>query len=97
MRAKNFSPLREMPDDHQHSPFFQAVRSESIGRKRIAPKNINLGEVAYLPPTQWSRQGGKAAPCRIFGVRERLSTDSRKAAPCGDLPRPTIVSFSRLD
>jgi hypothetical protein len=33
------------------SPFFQAVRSESIGRKRVHPpdKNINLGEVAHLP------------------------------------------------
>jgi len=37
-----------------------------------------------------SRQGGKAAPCRIrlWGC---ISTDSRKAAPCGDLPRPTVV------
>jgi hypothetical protein len=32
-----------------------------------------------------------------FRVWVRISTDSRKAAPCGDMPRPMVVSLRRWD
>jgi hypothetical protein len=41
-----------------------------------------------------SLQGGKAAPCRI-SVYDGISTDSRKAAPCGDLPEAMVLAFSQ--
>ena len=78
--AKNLSP------SFSFRPFFQAVRSESIGRKRQPhDKNFNLGEVAHLPPMH---RRYRVARLRHAGYRVwvRISTDSRKAAPCGDLP-----------
>ena len=53
------------PNQRFRPHFFQAFRSEPIGRKRILPqKNFNLGEVTHLPPCIVAT-GGKAAPCRI--------------------------------
>ena len=59
--AKNLSPSYPF-----RPSFLSCQRHESSGRKRILPnKNINLGEVAHLPP-RIVATGGKAAPCRIF-------------------------------
>ena len=59
--AKNLSPSYPF-----RPSFLSCQRHESSGRKRILPnKNINLGEVAHLPPCIVAT-GGKAAPCRIF-------------------------------
>jgi hypothetical protein len=84
--AKNLSPSLFF------SPFLSCQRHESSGRKRNHPiKNINLGEVVHLPPTPCRN---KVARLRHAGlcVWVRISTDSRKAAPCGDLPRMMVIS-----
>jgi hypothetical protein len=57
-------------------------------------KNFNLGEVAHLPrcmvATRWQ---GCAMPDIMFGYD--VSTDSRKAAPCGD-SRKTRAFFQAV-
>ncbi len=60
--AKNFTP------SYLFRPFILSCqRHESFGRTQIAPKNINLGEVAHLPPciaaTRWQ---GCAIPDSVF-------------------------------
>ena len=72
--------------------FFQAFRSESIGRKRVPPPK-------YQPrrgcPSATLHRRNRVARLRHAGfcVWGRISTDSRKAAPCGDLPKFYVSLF----
>ena len=69
--------------------FFQAFRSESIGRKRVTPPKYQPRR-GCTSATLHRRDRWQGCAMPDFCVWVRISTNSRKAAPCGVLPKPTV-------
>jgi hypothetical protein len=72
--------------------FFQAFKSEPIGRKRVHTKKISTSERLHICHPASSLQVAILTEC-VFYAGTMFSTELRKPTVCGDLPRFYVFFF----